>query len=260
MDKYKFTLNLIKEAGELLLKKRDEKFSVMIKGNNPRDIVTSVDLEINKFIIDAIRDKYPDDSIYSEEGCDKDCDKGCKENIWSIDPIDGSSNFSRAIPHFAISIGFIKNNEPLLGAVYNPVTNELFSFEKDRGAFLNNKKISVSVELDLKKSYVFFHAGRSSDIREWGGDSYRELLGSANKTSNYACSSLDICFVASGRIEANIYGTLSTLDITPAIGILKEAGGVIADEKKELLELSKEPKKIYTANNKDILKSLREIV
>jgi myo-inositol-1(or 4)-monophosphatase len=256
MEKYKFTLELIKKAGELLLKKREEKFKVMIKNNNPRDIVTSVDLEINDFIAKSIKKKFPLDSIYSEEGCDKNCIK----NYWSVDPIDGSSNFSRAIPHFAISIGYIKNNEPFLGAVYNPVTKELFSFKKNKGAFLNNKKIKISEETDLKKAYVFLHAGRSEEVQKWGGKSYTKLLENANKTSNYACSSLDICFVAAGRIEVNVYGTLSTLDIAPAIGILREAGGLIFGDKKEFVELSREPKKIYTVNNRAMLNKIKKII
>jgi myo-inositol-1(or 4)-monophosphatase len=256
MDKYKFTLELIKSAGDLLLKKRDKKFKVKFKNNNPRDIVTSVDLEINDFIIKKIKKNFPLDSVYSEEGCDKDCFK----NYWSVDPIDGSSNFSRSIPHFAISIGYIKNNEPFLGAVYNPVTKELFSFKKNKGAFLNNKKIKVSEETDLKKAYVFLHAGRSEEVQKWGGKSYTKLLENVNKTSNYACSSLDICFVAAGRIEVNVYGTLSTLDIAPAIGILREAGGLIFGDKKELIELSKEPKKVYTVNDRVMLKKIKKII
>ncbi|MFA5831670.1 MAG: inositol monophosphatase [Candidatus Paceibacterota bacterium] len=257
MEPYEFLLHTIQEAGKLLLQKRDEGFEISSKGGNPRDIVTSVDLAVNDFIIAEIRRAYPEHGIYSEEGSGA---ENKSEYLWTIDPIDGSANFARGIPHFAISLGLLHKGEPALGAVFNPVTQELFSFKKGEGAFLNGKRIFVSNITDLAQSYVFFHTGRKKELHEWGGRSYAALLGRAKKTENFAGSSLDACFVAAGRIEANIYGTLSTLDISAAIGILKEAGGIVANEKGEEISFSKESQKIFMANNREILSQAREII
>lgn len=256
MDAYDFCLAQVRAAGELVLAERGKELEVMEKGGNPKDIVTNVDLAVNRALITAIREAFPDDYIYSEESGGV---KGA-ERLWVIDPIDGSANFSRGIPHFAVCLGLIENGIPTVGAVYNPVTRELFSFSHGKGAFLNDQPIRVSTVATLKEAHVFLHAGRKEAVRDWGGESYRRLLGHVHKTSNHASSALDTCFVAAGRIEANIYGTLSTLDVAPALGILIEAGGVLSDAEGKEIIFSSEPQRVYMANNPVMLEQVRALL
>jgi len=257
MTHYDFIVKNVREAGELLMRLREEKFETLEKGSDPRDVVTSVDFAVNDFLIGKIREAFPEDIIYSEESASEVIDV---PRLWTLDPIDGSSNFSRCIPHFAVCIAFLQDGMPEAGAVFNPVTNELFSFQKGGGAFLNNKPIHVSEETELKKSFVLFHAGRKPEMREWGGHLYRQLLEHVKKSSNLAGSALDTCFVASGRVEANIYGTLSTLDIAAAVGILHEAGGIIVTENGESALLIPTPQRIIAANSATIADALRAIL
>ncbi|MFZ2167320.1 MAG: inositol monophosphatase [Minisyncoccia bacterium] len=256
MTEYDFIVAQVREAGKLLMQLREEQFSTTEKGGDPRDIVTSVDLAVNDFLIGKIKETFPDDAIHSEEG------NGVagKERLWTIDPIDGSSNFSRGIPHFAICLAFLENGIPEAGAVYNPVTGELFSFKKGAGAFLNGSPIHVSAETDLQNSFVFLHAGRKPELWQWGGESYTKLLSAAKKTANYGGSALDACFVASGRIEANIYGRLTSMDIAAAIGILLEAGGRVVNEKGEPVLFSAEPTKVVMTNNQEIEKQVLDLL
>lgn len=245
MDYQQFIISTIKKAGEVLLAHYDESYSVSIKGGDPRDIVTEIDLKINDFLTDEIKKKYPGQVIYSEEigsGIEK------SGSLWTLDPIDGTANFARRIPHFAISMGLIENGFPLAGAVFNPITNELFSFEKSRGAFLNQRPIRVSAISDLSSACIFMLTGKKRELRDWGAALYRKLLDRANKTRNFGSSALDVCFVAAGRIEGVIYGQLTTLDVAPAIGILLEAGGKITDEIGRPLRFSSEPSKIVASN------------
>jgi myo-inositol-1(or 4)-monophosphatase len=257
MTHYDFIVKNVREAGELLMQLREEKFETLEKGGDPRDVVTSVDFAVNDFLTSKIHEAFPGDVIYSEEvgGTITDVPR-----LWAIDPIDGSSNFSRDIPHFSICIAFLENGVPEAGAVYNPVTDELFSFKKNGGAFLNDKPIHVSQEVRLENSFVLFHAGRKPEMRDWGGHLYRQLLEQVKKSSNLAGSALDTCFVASGRVEANIYGTLSTLDIAAAVGILLEAGGVIVTENGESASLITTPQRIIAANSATIADALRAII
>ncbi|MBI4065763.1 hypothetical protein HY412_01035 [Candidatus Kaiserbacteria bacterium] len=256
MNHYDFIITTVREAGGLLIKLRDEGFTATHKGSDPRDIVTSVDTAVNELIIGKIKEKFPNDGIYSEESVGIESEK----NSWAIDPIDGSSNFARGIPHYAVCIAHLTAGVPDAGAVFNPVTNELFSFKKGGGAFLNGNPISVSKITELKEASVFLHAGRKPELWDWGGESYTKLLGHAKKTLNYGGSALDACFVASGRIEANIYGRLSTMDIASAIGILLEAGGRVVNEKGEPVAFSTEPQKVVMTNCKEVEKSLLKLL
>lgn len=252
-----FIVRTIEAAGKRLLELRDEGFSTSGKDGDRKNLVTSVDLAIDTSITEAIKEAYPDHAIYSEEG-------GGVEQAsayqWSIDPIDGTSNFSRGIPHYAVCLGILENGVPIAGGVHNPVTRETFSFTRGKGAFLNGAPISVSPVTELADSFVLLHAGRREDLRDWGGESYRRLLGSAKKTSNLGGSALDTCFVAAGRVEASIYGTFSTMDVAPALGILKEAGGVFALPDGSEPAFTSAPQKVFVANNKAVLDAVRELL
>lgn len=256
MEPYDFIGSTVREAGEVLKKARDEGFTATMKGGDPRDVVTSVDFAVNEFIIGKIKEEYPDDAIYSEEGGGS----ALGGRVWAIDPIDGSSNFSRGIPHYAVCLALLEGGAPVAGAVYNPVTDELFSFKKGGGAFLNGAPIRVSAIIELKDASVFFHTGRTPEFWSWGGASYTKLLGAAKKTSNYSGSALDACFVAAGRIEANIYGRLTTMDIASAIGILLEAGGRVVNDKGEAIAFSTEPQRVMMTNSPEIESALLKLL
>lgn len=253
MEPYEFVISLVKDAGELLLKQSRSAFDVTMKNNDPKDIVTAVDIAVNDFLIGALKKEFPTYGTYSEESIGE--TKG-EEYIWTIDPIDGSSNFARHIPHFAICVGLLRNGVPILGVVYNPITRELFSFKKGEGAYLNGERIEVSKITELKDSYILLHAGRKPELWRWGGDGYAKLLANAKKTGNLGGSALDACFVASGRIEGNIYGRLSAIDIASALGVLFEAGGVAVSADGKPIKLSKEPQKVFMANNQKIADEL----
>lgn len=255
MDAHDFCLQAAKDAGALVLELRQKTFVTSSKGGDPRNIVTSVDLSVNDFLLGKIKAAFPDDALYSEESGGH-----LEERTWAIDPIDGSSNFSRGIPHFAICIALVERGAPAAGAVHNPMTGETFSFIKGGGAFLNGSPIAASPETEISKSFVLLHAGRKESLREWGGAAYQKLLGSAKKTSNLAGSALDTCFVAAGRVEASIYGTLATLDIAAAAGVLREAGGVMLTAAGQEAPLSSEPQKIYAANNHAMARALIELL
>lgn len=254
-NRYKFIISTVKKAGERLLSISQKKLIVASKNNDVRDIVTSADLEINKFITNSIKEVFPGEIIYSEEDSNVDISSG---SYWAIDPIDGTSCFARSFPHFAVVISFVENGVPVSGAIYNPKTSELFSFEKSKGAFLNERKVKVSAVQDLSRSYAILRIGRDEKYWKWGLASLGYLLKNGYKTFNLGSSALDICFVGAGRVELCIYGTLTTIDIAGAIGFVKEAGGFVVDRSgKELKILTKDKQTIVAVNNKNILSSLR---
>lgn len=253
-NRYQFAISTTKEAARLLLKVSE--LTINSKNNDIQDIVTNADLEINKFISNQILANFPDETIYSEEESDVDVSNG---SYWSIDPIDGTSSFSRGIPHFAVVLTYVENGIPQVGTIYNPQTDEMFSFEKGKGAYLNEKSVKVSGVTELSHAFTFLRIGRDQSQWDWGMKSYRYLLSNANKTYSFGSSSLDMCFVGAGRIEACIYGTLTTINIAGALGFVREAGGTVVDKNgQEINSLSKETQIVIAVNNKKILSELKK--
>ena len=125
---------LIRDFGEV------EKLQISVKG--PSDFVSNADTKTEKIIINELMKSKKNYSIISEEGGSK--VNSDTENVWIIDPIDGTTNFLHGVPHFAISIALKSNNEIISGLIYDPIKDEMFYAEKNNGAFFNNQRIKVS--------------------------------------------------------------------------------------------------------------------
>jgi myo-inositol-1(or 4)-monophosphatase len=194
---------LIRDFGEI------EKLQVSKKG--PTDFVTNSDFKTEKIIIEELKKARPNYSFVSEEnGIEINKDK---KNTWIIDPIDGTVNFLHGIPHFAISIALQSNNEIISGLIFDPIKNEMFYAEKDKGAFFNNQRIRVS-----KKNKINECLFATSGIIKNELDLPYRKSGSA---------ALDMAYVASGRYDGYFQNSLNLWDIAAGIIIVREAGGVI---------------------------------
>lgn len=258
MNRYDFIIKLVKEAGERLKGYANQNIETTFKDGNPLDLVTKADIEISEFLSSRIRQSFAGEAIYSEEATDEDISSG---SFWSLDPIDGTTNFSRHIPHYAVVVAYVEKGVPVVGALYNPATDELYSFKKDGGAYLNGKPIHVSKVSKLDESYMLLRAGRNKDLWNWGAESYKFLLENGVKCANLGSSGLDTCFVAAGKVEANIYGTLTTIDIAAAVGLLKEAGGMLVGKSgMPVSGISREKQQIIAVNNEATLKALTPIL
>ena len=194
---------LIRDFGEI------EKLQVSIKG--PADFVSNADLKAEKIIIEELKKARPNYSIISEEdGSESNKDK---KNTWVIDPIDGTTNFLHGVPHFAISIGLKSENEIISGLIYDPIKDEMFYAEKDKGAFFNNQRIRVSKKKEI-----------NSCLFATGGKSKNEIDLPLRRSGSAA---LDMAYVAAGRYDGYFQNDLNLWDIAAGIIILKEAGGMI---------------------------------
>tara|TARA_B100001093_G_scaffold406419_1_gene394841 strand:- start:233 stop:943 length:711 start_codon:yes stop_codon:yes gene_type:complete len=194
---------LIRDFGEV------EKLQVSKKG--PSDFVTNSDLKAEKIIIEELKKAKPHYSIISEEQGEE-INKD-KNNTWIIDPIDGTINFLHGIPHFAISIALKSNNEIVSGLIFDPIKDEIFFAEKDKGAFFNNHKMRVSKKNKLSDC-LFVTGGK---IKQEPNLSYRKS----------GCAALDMAYVAAGRYDGYFQDNLNLWDIAAGIILIKEAGGVL---------------------------------
>ena len=202
------------KASKILIRDFGEIEKLQVKKKGPSDFVTNADLKVEKIIIDELKKGKPNFSILSEEiGFKKNKDT---KNTWIIDPIDGTINFLHGIPHFAISIGLMSNNEIKSGLIFDPIKNEMFYAEKNNGAYFNNERIRVSKKNDL-----------SECLFATGGGKYNSIDKISTRKSG--CAALDLAYVASGRYDGYCQNNLNLWDIAAGLIILQEAGGVIND-------------------------------
>lgn len=259
MNPYDFATDLVKRAGVQLKSFHNEALVVSHKGTDPRDVLTSADTELNKFLVSEITRAFPEHRIYSEEGDSSD-NTASAEWEWTLDPIDGSANFARSIPHFAVCVGLLHNNVPVLGAVYNPITDELFSFEKGKGAFLNGMRIHASTITEPKEAYSLLRTGRKEEYLEWGVITQRDFLTNMKKVSNFGSSALDLCFIGAKRAEVVAYGTLTTQDIAVAVGLVREAGGEVYTIDGEPVTLSKKSQLVVATATRELFDKIQPLL
>ena len=202
----KASKNLIRDFGEL------EKLQVSVKG--PSDFVSNADTKAEKIIIEELSKAKKNFSIISEEDGSK--VNQDKNNIWIIDPIDGTTNFLHGIPHFAISIALKSNNEIVSGLIYDPIKDEMFYAEKNSGAFFNNHRIRVSNKKEIN-SCLFATGGK---------DDNKKIDLNIRRTGSAA---LDMAYVASGRYDGYFQKNLNLWDIAAGVILVKEAGGIVSD-------------------------------
>ena len=194
---------LIRYFGEI------EKLQVSIKG--PSNFVSNADTKAEKTIIEELMKAKKNYSIISEEDGSK--INSDTENVWIIDPIDGTSNFLHGIPHFAISIALKSNNEIISGLIYDPIKDEMFYAEKNSGAFFNNQRIKVSKKKEIEDC-LFATGGKEKVISDF----------ITRKTGSAA---LDMAYVAAGRYDGYFQNNLNLWDVAAGIIIIKEAGGIV---------------------------------
>ena len=222
-----------KKAGKLLLELFNSKTDVTYK--NDSSIVTEADLQADYLIIKLIESSFPQHSIISEESGRKD---KVSDYLWVIDPLDGSTNFFVKNPFFAVSIGLIYKQQPLLGVIYSPFLDELFFAESNRGAYLNEQVISVNKNVTLESSFLAFCNGRDLHSRKQIVKIYRELKFRNNRVRQLGAAALELCYVASGRFGAFIMPSINVWDIIAGALIVKEASGIVTDFKNNPFNLT----------------------
>lgn len=193
------------------------------------DIVTDSDIKAEKIIINSIKKAFPKHDIVAEETKNF-YNRKSKGFRWIIDPIDGTTNFAHGYPFFCVSIGLEFDGKIILGAIYNPLLNELFTAQAGRGAYLNNKKIKVSDASLMSKSLL--STGFPYDIRRDSRTNLKYFTEFQLKSLNVrrdGSAALDICYVACGRFDGFWELKLKPWDTAAASLILKEAGGKITN-------------------------------
>ena len=228
----KASKSVIRDFGEV------EKLQVSKKG--PYDFVTKTDKHVEKILIEELSKSKKNYSILSEEiGKIENKDK---DNTWIIDPIDGTTNFLHGIPHFAICIALKNKTEIVSGLIYDPIKDEMFYAEKNKGAYLNNQRLRVS---------------KRNLIDECLFSSNHEGVKFSNLNMRYSgCAALDLAYVASGRLDGFFNNKINIWDVASGALMVEEAGGIVNDLNK-FDQNSIDIKASSSAINDKMLKNLR---
>lgn len=194
------------------------------------DLVTATDREVEAILVEDLQRAFPDHAIVAEEGTAASAAAESAEYVWYIDPLDGTTNFAHAYPHFAISVALARRSELLFGIVVNPLRRETFVAHRGGGAFLNGDPIQVSAVDDLGRALL--STGFPYDRRE-KADFYLAFVADFMKRCQgirrEGTASLDLCYVACGRLDGFWEMLLKPWDTSAGALIVREAGGQVTD-------------------------------
>jgi myo-inositol-1(or 4)-monophosphatase len=222
---YQVAIAAAYQAGKILNKYYGHLKHVQKKG--AIDLVTEADLESEKVIKSIIHQQYPDHGIVAEESGIQTSQTPYE---WIIDPLDGTTNYAHQIPIFAVSIAFAVNKQPVVGVVFNPVAQDLFTSIKDQGAKYNGQSIAVSQTNKLSESVLV--TGFPYNLRKIIESlmvRFSTCLQSAQAVRRLGAAALDLCFIASGRFDGFWEQNLKPWDTAAGMLIAQEAGAHITN-------------------------------
>ena len=224
----KFIQQIAKEAGNATMKLFGKEGVQYMKSDNAWDCVTRADILSVKIITTAIRKKYPEHGIISEES------GGINEGsdyVWIIDPVDGTLNFSRGVPLFSTMIALAHKNRVILSAIYFPATKEMYFAKDGKGARLNGKKIHCSRKKELRSSVGSGFSSLRKDAVQFIQNTLLTKDAEYMIFNTFGAISVNACYVASGRRDwvVPLHGALH--DFAPVSLMLKEAGCKVTDIK-----------------------------
>jgi myo-inositol-1(or 4)-monophosphatase len=217
MNRLEFSRNVARDAGRLAHSKFGQSTASM-KGRH--DVVTAMDREVERYIRSAISARYPDDAIIGEE------EGGASdgERVWLIDPIDGTANYARGIPHYCVSIGYLERRIPTVGVIYDPSHDRLYAGARGEGASCNGAPLAVSVRADLGSATVECGWSTRRSAADYIALVTRVMEGGC-AVRRVGSGALGLADVAAGRSEAYCELHINAWDCAAGILLVREAGG-----------------------------------
>jgi myo-inositol-1(or 4)-monophosphatase len=212
------------DAGKILREEMERPPTISHKAEF--DLVTQADRRSEALIVSRLQKYFPDHAVVAEEGSGKDTGSAYR---WHVDPLDGTTNFAHAYPCFCVSLALARKHELLLGVIFNPIYNELFTAARGEGAFFNGKKIGCSKIDALKNSLLC--TGFPNHKRESNPNFrfYWDFTLRSHGVRRDGSAALDLAYVAMGRFDSFWEYGLNPWDTAAGVVLVEEAGGKISD-------------------------------
>lgn len=226
-----------------------------VRSKSAFDLVTEVDVNIERFLTDAILATFPGDRIHAEELRSSQEISG---RTWVIDPIDGTCNFAHNIPTYGIQCCLFDGGAPKMAVIYLPCQQELYTCIAGQGCYLNGKKVTVDKAVTADNAVIsvgdFTHKSDALAARQYKAVGY--LYPRVAKLRMYGAASVDFAFFVSGRLSATVFTTRNLWDIAPGILMSEEAGGIVMGLDGKPYDFSKDG--VMLAANEEIAKLMTE--
>jgi myo-inositol-1(or 4)-monophosphatase len=217
---------IAREAGGIARARFHEPRTIRTK-TSEIDLVTDVDQALDRLIRERIRAERPDDALLTEES---QAEPGSSGVRWVVDPLDGTTNYAHAFPHFAISIGVEVDGRRACGVVYDPMRDELFTGEAGRGGALNGVPMRVSEVTELRRALLA--TGFAYDVHQKRTPNltyFERFVGCAQAIRRAGSAALDFAYVACGRFDGYWELHLAPWDVAAGLLLVEEAGGRVSD-------------------------------
>jgi myo-inositol-1(or 4)-monophosphatase len=201
---------------------------VRVTRKGPNDFVSEVDQAAEQAIIEVLQQAYPDHGFIAEESGISKAAESNAENVWIIDPLDGTTNFIHGFPQYAVSIALRQRGQITQAVIYDPNRNELFTASKGDGAFMNNKRIRVAKRDKLADALI----GTGFPYSDLSGlDEYVKMFKLMTEKSaglrRPGSAALDLAYVAAGRLDGFFEKKLKPWDMAAGVLLVSEAGGIV---------------------------------
>jgi myo-inositol-1(or 4)-monophosphatase len=219
-------------AGKHIARAFDRPDTIKISEKGPNDFVTNIDKEAEQIIIESLKSAYPHHSFAGEENMAESVNAITDDKAdfqWVIDPIDGTANFIRNIPHFCISIACIHKGRLEHGVIMDPLRLEEFVASRGTGCSLNGRRVRVRRLKDIQGAMISTGGRENREVSNEQGSVYSYMLNSGATMRQSGSAALDLAYVAAGRLDAMWMRQLSLWDMAAGALMVQEAGGLLGD-------------------------------
>lgn len=209
-------------AGQVIMRSLPKRDSLPIIEKAQNDFATEVDRLAEQTILRELKRAFPTHAFLAEESGAT----GKSRYLWVVDPLDGTSNYIRGFPHFSVSIALTYDGDPVLGVVFDPLRDELFTAERGRGAVMNDRKLRIGTRKDLQGCLLTTgFPFRDKQHMESHMAMTRSLMDQAEDIRRTGSAALDLAYVACGRFDGYYELGIKPWDIAAGVLLVREAGG-----------------------------------
>jgi myo-inositol-1(or 4)-monophosphatase len=223
MEMLQTAVEAAQQAGQVILKNYLAKHNIIFKGH--RDIVTEADTAAQAVIMDLIRERFPDHTVIAEERENNRIGGEVEGYTWVVDPLDGTTNYARRVPVFSVSIGVLRGGEPLVGVVHDPLRDQTFVAEREKGARVDGEPMRASRVARFDHTVVGLDWTRNNAGREQMLNCLREVAPRCGTIRVLGSAALGLAYVAAGWLDVYFHLSLQPWDAAAAMLLIDEAGG-----------------------------------